>query len=494
MRVHDQMLETELAFDGRPSSGCAAGQTVVGSLRTQVIDQDQSVVVVDDALGSADADPPSRRTHQVASAGGLVALLAGTAILALANGSIFALLGEVQTQYGLNVASLGAIASVAFFTSLIGQLGLSPLADRGYAPQLLSAAMVLSTIGLLWFGAANTFAELVASRALLGLGIGMWVPAAQACAIRLAPHDAARQLGRLLGIDAAALTTAPVIAVLIATRWGLSVPFIALGAVALATTPFVLVSVGRALARRQQNDDDLLAVREQTHQALEDDTISWRDVKDVVRGPAVIAVLVLAVANGLPYGAYDATWARYLTDNGASPTFIGISLGLYAIPFVVFTNRGARIAERLGTQRVALWCTFGLGLCAVSYAVFSSPMAVVGVSFVDAVIDAIAVPAAIFMMTQLVPEKLLATGHGILSAAMTLSAAVAALVMPTLYDVAGPVVMLLTLATLIVASTGAAKLLFGRARVGASVTTAIDLAEPTDTVSGPDKVQLKLAQ
>ena len=87
--------------------------------------------------------------------------------------SIFALLAEIETTYGIAQSNLGWIAGSAFVGALITQLWLARYADRGYATLLLRIGILSSAFGLLWFGFADELWQFIAARTLLGAGVGM---------------------------------------------------------------------------------------------------------------------------------------------------------------------------------------------------------------------------------------------------------------------------------------------------------------------------------
>ncbi len=66
-------------------------------------------------------------------------LLLAILVEAMGYGAIFGLLADLQDHYGFADYGLGLIAAIAFPAALIGQLGLSRFADRGFTRALLWA-------------------------------------------------------------------------------------------------------------------------------------------------------------------------------------------------------------------------------------------------------------------------------------------------------------------------------------------------------------------
>ena len=73
------------------------------------------------------------------------------------------------------------------------------------------------------------------------------------------------------------------------------------------------------------------------------------------RRPMVVAVLI-SMSLGLPIGMYDALWARYLTDLGARPWLVGVSLACYSVPFMLLAGVGGILRDvfTMGARPVAL--------------------------------------------------------------------------------------------------------------------------------------------
>ena len=106
-------------------------------------------------------------------------LYAATAFEALGYGAIFALLAELQDAYHLPTYGLGLIAGSSFLAGLGAQVGLARYADRGHTRLLLRLGLAIAAVGMLWFGLASHLWEFVGARVLLGVGSGMFVPAAR---------------------------------------------------------------------------------------------------------------------------------------------------------------------------------------------------------------------------------------------------------------------------------------------------------------------------
>jgi predicted MFS family arabinose efflux permease len=234
-------------------------------------------------------------------------LLAATFMLSTAASVVFPLIADLQEELDLPTASLGLVGAGTFIASLCTQLTLAPLADRGRSRALLLGGVAAVIASLVWLALAQELWQLVTARALSGIGLGAFVPAARAIAATIDPERPGENLGKLSGADLAGIVCGPLLGSLLAQAFGLRAPFVVLavvtGALALVLARTALPEPPRALVGSRRLSLHLLGVR------------------------AVLIVALLGVADYLPVGTYDAVWARYLDDLGASSTLIGLSVG-----------------------------------------------------------------------------------------------------------------------------------------------------------------------
>ena len=101
-------------------------------------------------------------------------------VLTASVGVVFGLIASLQDELGFEDGVLGIIAAAAFFSAVLAQLLLAPLADRGFTKVLMLSAVSVAALGCLWFALASSALELILARTLTGLGIGAFAPAARA--------------------------------------------------------------------------------------------------------------------------------------------------------------------------------------------------------------------------------------------------------------------------------------------------------------------------
>lgn len=368
-------------------------------------------------------------------------LYLASAVSQAAIGVLFPLLADLQDRYDLPTWGLGAMTAAAFATSLLVQLGVAPLADKGHARRLLLGGLALGSVTLIGLAVSTELWQFILGRAFLGAAAGTFAPACQAV-VAAAPADgtgAGERLGRLTAWNLGGFTISPVIGTLMARQFGLKTPFWAF-AVVLAVAVALLWRV--RVPRLHTSDSPRLAL-------------------DLLRIPQVRSVVLLNMALYAPVGIYDSLWARYLTDRGASAVFVGVSLSLFTVPFILLATRGGRFADRIGPRRAAIGSLFVVVPSTVLYGSFDSPWLISGVGIFDAVGQAVAMPAVQSAMAAASPPGRAAAGQG-LSGAMGIAAAgLASLLAAPAYQELGPFV-LFAIAAATVAGLGALAAATGR--------------------------------
>jgi MFS family permease len=348
-----------------------------------------------------------------------VLLYAATAIEALGYGAIFALLAELQDEYHLPTYGLGLIAGSSFLAGLAAQVGLARYADRGYTRLLLRVGIATCAVGMAWFGLADSLWQFVGARVLLGLGSGMFVPAARRVAVVLSGDRSGEALGRLASVEVGGFIAGPPIAALLAGVLGLHAPFLVLAAALALTSP----AVARIAEPPVEPHDEP------------------RVVRVLVARRGVRAGLAMAAALYLSIGVFDAIWARYMTDRGADTTLIAVTLTLFALPLVALSPFGGRLADRRGPLRagvVALVLTVPL---VIAYGFVDSLVVICLVAVAHSVFDSLTTPAGQSAVARSAPAGLAAAGQGLYGAVAASAAAIAAFGAAPLYEFAGPEVM-----------------------------------------------------
>jgi MFS family permease len=333
-------------------------------------------------------------------------------------GVLFPLLARIQSIHHLPTYALGLMSGANFFAALAAQVGSGRLLDGRRARGLLLASILVAAGALVWFAHGADLAQLVAARALEGAGFGIVVPASlREAALGVAGDRRGRRLGLLSSAMMAGITVGPLLGSLLAAVGGVALPF--------ETIAGLLVAVFVAF---------LFNPRVEIPAA---ESASGPAPRRPLRRRPVLAVLLLGVASQLPSGLYDSLWSRLLTDRGASGLFIGLSLSLFGVPFVLLAPFGGRLAERRGpllAAAVALVVSDGF---MASYGFVPSPVVIAVLGVAEACAQAVAVPGGYAAAARAFPEDRAATGQGWFSGAGTAAAGFAAVLGAPAYGAFG---------------------------------------------------------
>ena len=336
-------------------------------------------------------------------------------------GMVFALLHEVQEENGLSTASVGVISGVGLFAAVVGQVGLAPLADHGRGREVMVAAMIVGGIGALGFAFGTDLWHLVAARAVSGVALGAFDPAAQALVTTRDPDRAGELLGRLIGVRTAGFLIGPGLGAVVAEFANSDAPFVISGLLLLALTP--------GMASIAPTEAVPMPVAGPTRR------------RTLLGRRSVLAATVLTAALTLPVGLYDAIWAILMADRGASTLFTGLTLSLYGIPFIALAPLGGRIADRHGPLRAIPLALSGVVGLTVVYGFVERPGILVSLALFEATFNAMAMPAAQKAMADATGEHERALGFGVAAAAGQIAAGIAALIAAPVYDNQGQIVV-----------------------------------------------------
>lgn len=342
-------------------------------------------------------------------------LLVAAATSAMTYGAVFALLADLQDEHGLPTWGLGLITASAFGASVAAQLGLARFADRGHARRMIALGLGLTTLGTLGFAAGSTLWQFVAARLLLGFGGGMTMPAVRRVVIMGDPGRAGERIGGLSSVEIAGFVTGPPTAAFVADHFGLHTPFLLQAALLALCIP--------GIARLAEPPVEADAHRRGTLSLLRSRTVR--------AGTALTAGVYLGV------GVFDAIWARFLKDLGASTTFVGVTLTLWALPMVFLMPLGGRLADRDGAVRTGVVTLSFAAVCIAAYGISPTLLSVCLLGLLHALSEAITTPAGAAAVAQGSGAQMMAAGQGLQAAVGNVAAAVAALFAGGIYGAAG---------------------------------------------------------
>ena len=346
----------------------------------------------------------------------LLGLFLIVATLTLGYGSVFALLAEIRTRFGFDDWAIGVIGGAGFVAGFAAQAFLSRFADRGYMRVLLGGGLGCALLGLAGMIVADQLWEFVAARGLLGLGSGCVSPAVRRIAVTRDPARAGQTLGVMGVFEIGGFLFGPVIASLLAQRWGLRAPFVAITVLLVAVAPLALraeLPLGEATRER-------------------------RILRSLLARPAVRASLLSGIAFYLTLGVFEANWAILLADRGADQLFIGATLSLFSVPMLFIPPFGGRLAQRIGPLRVML-ASIGTAIaCMVAYGVVPQLALLAVVVALHSIADAFTMPANQLAIARASPPDQVASAQGLLGAVGLATAAATATLSGWIYGGWGP--------------------------------------------------------
>jgi MFS family permease len=239
------------------------------------------------------------------------------------------------------------------------------------------------------------------------------------------------RLGALGGIELAGFVTGPVIGGLLVGPFGLRWPFIVFACLALVATAIVSTQHLPPLAHT---------------------SAAQRLAFGLLRERSVLVPILFLVALALPVGLYDSLWDRFLTDIGATDTLVGLSLAVYAIPFVLLSRAGGRLADRRGQVGIAFGAVLVVAPLTALYGAFTSPFLPITIGVVESCAQAGGSPAAQGLLARGAPVGRAGAAQGLAGACNQLVAAAVAMLAtwgyghlsaPVLFALAGGSVLLL---------------------------------------------------
>lgn len=230
-------------------------------------------------------------------------------------------------KLSLSKVETGAILASASFATLLVAFPIGLLADRVGARALTIASAGLFTLSCLGQGLAGDFWSLVVARSAFGIALGAVWTAGLAWLADSTSHLRASALGATVTTAGIGFTAGPAFAGLLADRFGVGVPFLAIAAAAAVVTAALLLwDPGRSLARSRR---PLLAT-----------------LAGVRRDALVLGSLALMLLLGFVSGGVNLLVPLHLSANDVSAGAIGLAFsaasGLYSVVSAVVVRLGAR--------------------------------------------------------------------------------------------------------------------------------------------------------
>ncbi|MGK0221492.1 MAG: MFS family permease [Limisphaerales bacterium] len=344
----------------------------------------------------------------------MLPLYALSTILMIGYAAVFTLLAEMRSSFGFSETAIGAIAGSAFLAGFIAQLVLSRFADSGHGKHLLRLGVVTALIGLVWMCFADDLTGWIAARTILGFGAGCVRPAARRLAFVHQPEVAGKTLGRLAAAEMIGFLIGPVVSSLLFNAWGIRAPFIALVVLLALVVPFVLKV-------------EIPGSKNPLKNAM----------RTLIRRPAMQSCIALGVAFYLAIGVFDAIWAVYMADMGASQLFIGGSMSLFTLPMILIAPWAGSFAARTNAFKVVTVTMTMAMLAMITYGFVDSLWWLLLPLAIHATVDAVSMPSVQLAVGYASGETALASGQGLYGAAGLVVATIASFGSGAIYQLHG---------------------------------------------------------
>lgn len=342
-----------------------------------------------------------------------------TAVLASGYGVVFTVLDDFRDDYGIAEHWLGLIVGIGFLAGFVSQVFIAPLADRGFARRLVLGGLVMNVGGLVTIAFATTLVPLLAGRLVMGLGVGMAVPAVRRIVINGDPGRLGANLGMLMSADVAGFALGPALSAVLVSRLGIEAPFLVIAAITVSLLPLVLrVEVVEGAPVAASSEHRRLAV-------------------DLLANRALVAALLMGSAVFMMIGTFDALWAIVLDDLEASDLVANLGITIFALPLVFLGSYGGALAQRVGPFRLGpLGLTLGAGFIFL-YGWMPTGILMLAVGIVHSISDGLTVSSAGVAVGVSAPPHRQAGAQGLLGATEALTGGVISVAAGALYSWGG---------------------------------------------------------
>ncbi|POB10947.1 MFS transporter [Sulfobacillus sp. hq2] len=302
-------------------------------------------------------------------------LLLATLVVQSAFGTILPLLPLFVKARGLPLSWLGIMAALYALVAFVGQLFFGRLSDIWGRRRFMLLGTALSTLGTLLFLIHTAPIYFLGFRALQGLGVAAFLPAANALvADRVPSHRRGRAFALLSSFYMAGFAVGPMIGGLASAVGGLSLPFevgVVLGVIAIIAVLFG-IRESSPMPRSVQKE-------------AKPHPIPWNTLG---------RWLVLNFGWMGLGGMYDATWSIYMDQLGASHIVIGLSWTLFALPYLLFNFLAGRLADKAAWRSRLIYGGALLnGIIVLLYVASDSPSVSIALSVLEAVSMSLITPS-----------------------------------------------------------------------------------------------------
>ena len=276
-------------------------------------------------------------------------------------------------QLGASAALVGFIVAAYSFTNLFGNLGAGFILDRWERRTPLVLGMAITILAVLSYSVVQTPAQMIAARAVHGIGAAVLAPGAFSI---IGDRAASDRWGQAMGLTGALIAVAaligPPVAGILRDAWSADAVFIVDAAFLLTTlVVFLLITRDASMTAPASRAAQNPAAKERT----------WRN-------PGLWSAYGAAFAITVGIGALVTHLPLLLQDQGETAARTGYTFAIYAlVAMVVMASPVSRSGDRFGRFGPLI-----LGLLAIAaglavlgtftgYAAIAAGMAVFGLGY-----------------------------------------------------------------------------------------------------------------
>jgi MFS transporter, DHA1 family, multidrug resistance protein len=394
------------------------------------------------AVRAARRSPLARTRAWLQRWGPLLPILVAEFIVLLGFGALIPVLPLYVQGQGIDATTLGLIIAGWPIAKLISEPIFGWIADRRHRrPQMLAGLIVLAiaTILPLFFTSALALFLL---RFAGGVGAGMYDPAARGMIVDATRED---ERGEAFGFYAAfqmgGFILGPMVGALAASMGGgYGFPFLLTGILTFLATLVLFVT----LPRKPHLPSDEGAARQAAASAP--GAAGFPATAPVARAAPVqaplsallnrtlIAALVVHFGFQLAFGVYGVIWTLFMLHLGASFAWAAFTFVIFGIPSMIMSPIAGRWVDRRGPVPFMALGGVAVILSGAIYAVSWEPILPSLIVPVEAVAEALLVPALFAMVALGTPPGRSATAQGVFGAVGTIALIVASAAAGALWD------------------------------------------------------------
>ncbi len=343
-----------------------------------------------------------------------------SAVLNIGFSAILALTAEIRNAFKFSSTEIGLIGAAAFAAAFLSQILLSKLADQGHGQRMIRIGIILSILSSIWMVFATTIEGWIISRAALGFGSGMIMPAIRRFVIINHHPETGRALGVLTAYETGGFLLGPVLATILNWAFGFNSSFLMLAVLMTIFVPMIWRI-------------EILGSRNIPKTGV---------MSDLLKKPEMQSAIAMGICFWITVGIFEGIWSIFLDDLGASQAFIGLTLTVFGIPIIFIAPIAGELAEKKGPLLVGTNGIVAAMICMIIYGcltdLFLKNLWLICVPLaIHSIADAYTMPSTRVAIAKASGEDAAATGQGLFGAIGSAVAAATAGMSGIIYQIWG---------------------------------------------------------